>query len=373
MDQNGRRDMADLPRRIALVYDRVNKWGGAERVLLALHELFPQAPLYTAVYSESHAKWAKVFPKVIPSFLQCLPLAQTHHELYPWITPLAFEQFDFDDYDLVISITSADAKGVITKPHTLHICYCLTPTRYLWSHVREYETAKFGLLFNYLKYWDRTASSRPDAYISISKTVQNRIKQYYGLNSDIIYPPVDVDTFAAPMLNVGDYFLYVGRLVAYKRIQLLVEIFNEIQLPMKIVGSGKLENWVRKYARSNIQVIGFLEDNELAKIYSQAKALTFLHEEDFGIVPVEAMAAGLPVIGLNRGGVAETVDHLKTGILVEDSKEAFKNAILNFEVRDFDRRYIASHAKKYTKSEFQKNFKEKVSSLWKTHKNTLMS
>lgn len=362
--------MGDLPTRVALVYDRVNKWGGAERVLLALHEIFPKAPLYTAVYNPATAGWAKVFPEVIPSFLQKFPLAKTQHESYAWVTPLAFEQFNFDDYDLVISVTSADAKGIISKPSTMHICYCLTPTRYLWSHAEDYQTAKYGPLFNYLKYWDQIASRRPDAYIVISNTVQNRIKKYYDLESNVIYPPVDIETFATEDHEVGDYFLYVGRLVSYKRIQLLVEIFNETQLPLKIIGSGKLENWVRRYAKSNIELIGFLEDAELAKIYAQAQALLFWHEEDFGIVPVEAMAAGTPVIGLNRGGVSETVVHNKTGILVGDSKMLLKDAILSFEVNHFDRKVIAEHAKKYSKQEFKNNFISEVSSLWKKYKNT---
>lgn len=364
--------MADLPKRVALVYDRVNKWGGAERVLLALHELFPDAPLYTSVYNSETAQWAKIFPAVIPSFLQNFPGAKTNHEIYPWATPLAFEQFTFDDFDLVISIASADAKGIITKPNTMHICYCLTPTRYLWSHANEYGTANYGPLFDYLKRWDMLASRRPDAYIAISKTVQDRITSYYAQPSNVVYPPVDVDTFTGES-TPGDYFLYVGRLVAYKRIQTLVEIFNELELPLKIIGSGRLENWVRRYAKSNIELLGFLQDAELARVYAAGRALLFWHEEDFGITPVEAMAAGLPVIGLNRGGVAETVIHNSTGLLIPDSKDLFKNAILNFDGTIFDRELIAKHAKKFSKLEFKTNFVKEVTVLWKKYKSTHMS
>src|SRR3989344_1790311 len=174
--------MADLPRRIAIVYDHVNKWGGAERVLLALHEMFPQAPLYTAVYDADRAPWAEVFSKIIPTFLQKFPFAKNNHEFYPWLTPMAFESLNFDNYDLVISVTSADAKGIITKPGTFHLCYCLTPTRYLWRHDDFYKSHTFPLvhpLFTYLKSWDLVASRRPDAYLAISKTVQNRISKYY--------------------------------------------------------------------------------------------------------------------------------------------------------------------------------------------------
>ncbi|MDO8487931.1 MAG: glycosyltransferase family 4 protein, partial [bacterium] len=252
--------MADIPKRIALVYDRVNKWGGAERVLLALHELFPQAPLYTAVYNPQSAGWARVFPAVIPSWLQHAPGASTRHELYPWLTPLAFESFDFKEYDAVISISSADAKGILTQPGTFHLCYCLTPTRYLWSHAHLYQSQVSDLaspIFSYLKQWDKIASHRPDAYVAISKTVQERITNYYGLPSTVVYPPVDVQalakTYDPPVQR--DYFLWVGRLVAYKRAQLIVETFNDLQLPLVIIGLGDLADKLKQMARANIHLL----------------------------------------------------------------------------------------------------------------------
>lgn len=194
--------------KVAIVYDRVNKWGGAERVLLALNEIFPNAPLYTAVYSPKNAPWAKVFPKVIPSFLQKIPLASDRHEHFPYLMPLAFETFDFSEYDLVISVTSEAAKGVITKPGTLHVCYCLTPIRYLWSHYDFYfknppDSFKRYPLFRliskphvwYMRKWDLIASQRPDVYVAISTTVKKRIKKYYDRDSQIIYPPTDIKKF----------------------------------------------------------------------------------------------------------------------------------------------------------------------------------
>lgn len=353
--------------KIALVYDRVNKWGGAERVLLALHELFPDAPLYTAVYNPATAGWAKVFPKVVPSFLQKFPYATTNHELYPWLTPLAFESFDFSEFDLVISVTSADAKGIITKPHTKHICYCLTPTRYLWSHEDLYksQTLKiFHPLFNYLKTWDKIAAQRPDAYIAISQTVQNRINKYYHRDSTVVYPPVDTDKFLAPDQNdyptlTKDYFLYVSRLVSYKRADVVAEIFNDLKLPLKIIGLGKLGKKIEELASQNIQILGQLTDDELLFHYQNAKALVYFHEEDFGIIPVEAMSSGTPVIGLNKGGLSETVIHGITGVLIDqDDKNAFKNAILNFNHSDFDPQIISNHAKKFSKDRFQREFSQ---------------
>lgn len=186
--------MGYIPKRVALVYDWVGKWGGAERVLLTLHEMFPDAPLYTGVYDPILAPWAKVFPKIYA------PKINFKHEWFPGLFPLIFESYNFDQYDLVISVSSFAAKGIITKPHTTHINYCLTPTRFLWSHYEQY-SSELGVvgkfltrpIFKYLKYWDKLASRRPDKIISISKTVQARVKKYYGLDSEVIYPPVNTD------------------------------------------------------------------------------------------------------------------------------------------------------------------------------------
>ena len=353
--------MRNFPdKKIALVYDRVNKWGGAERVLLALHEMFPQAPLYTAVYDETRAPWAKVFPQVIPTFLQKFPFAKSHHEFYPWLTPIAFETLKFDDYDVVISVTSADAKGIITKPRTFHLCYCLTPTRYLWSHEDFYKSQVSVLarpLFNYLKSWDLIASRRPDTYIAISKTVQSRISNFYHLKSSVVYPPVDVDTYSqpTPAPDLKDFFLYVGRLIAYKQAEILVEIFNDLQLPLAVIGTGSLESKLKAFARPNIHFLGQVSETELTAHYQHARAIIFMHEEDFGLVPVEAHAAGTPVIGLNRGGTTETVIHGQTGWLLNSVSE-LKNAILNFDPAKFDREFIKAHAQKFAKDRFKREF-----------------
>jgi len=359
--------MADLPRRIAIVYDHVNKWGGAERVLLALHEMFPAAPLYTAVYDQNRAPWAKVFPQVIPTFLQKFPLAKSHHELYPWLTPMAFESLNFDNYDLVISVTSADAKGIITKPGTFHLCYCLTPTRYLWSHEDFYksQTSKvFHPLFNYLKSWDLIASRRPDAYLAISKTVQSRIKKYYGQDSQVIYPPVNVEAFSqhVPAPNLKDFFLYVGRLVAYKQAEVLVETFNDLKLPLVIIGTGSLESKLKAMANANVYFLGQVTDSELTAHYQHARAVLFIHEEDFGLVPLEAHAAGTPVIGLNTGGTTETVIHGQTGLLLNSVSE-LKNAILNFDASKYDREFIKAHAQKFAKTRFKEEFLHTINKL----------
>lgn len=371
--------MGDLPNRVALVYDRVNKWGGAERVLLALHELFPQAPLYTAVYNHQTAPWAQVFPAVIPSFLQKLPGAKSNHELYPWLTPIAFEQFDFKDYEMVISVTSADAKGIITHPSTFHLCYCLTPTRYLWSHYDQYrlELASASRIltdpvFSYLQDWDLVASTRPDAMVAISNHVQKRIQDYYLRDSEVVYPPVAISESQFDPPDVTDYFLWVGRLVAYKRAQIIVEAFNDLQLPLVMVGMGRLATKLQQLARDNIKLLGFLPEEELARYYQHARGLVFFHEEDFGIVPVEAMMHGTPVIGLNKGGVSETVISGTTGQLVNDSVDELKNVILNFDRGSFDSKVIRAHAQKFSQLRFSQEFVKVAAAAWKKYKTTHM-
>ncbi len=351
--------MGNLPKRVALVYDWVDKWGGAERVLLALHEMFPEAPLYTAVYDPIKAPWAKVFPKIIS------PKIKLKHEWFPWLMPLIFESFNFDEYDLVISVTSFAAKGIITKPGTKHICYCLTPTRFLWSHEEFYKKQMnpflkwaVGPLFNYLKAWDKIASNRPDRTIAISKTVQDRIKKYYGLNSEVIHPPVNIDQYQKESEKpaIENFFLYVGRLVAYKQVQIMVEVFNELNLPLAIIGLGSLEEKLKNIAKQNIYFLGHLSDDLVAQHLQHAKGLIYFHEEDFGIVPVEAMASGTPVLGYNKGGVTETVIDGITGVL--DSN--LENAILRFNNINFDKKIIRKRAEFFSKEKFMLNFKDNL-------------
>lgn len=335
-------------KKVALVYDWVDTWGGAERALLVLHEMFPDAPLYTGVYDPVHASWAKVFPKIFA------PKINFKHELFPWLFPFIFESYDFDEYDLVISVSSFAAKGIITKPHTTHINYCLTPTRFLWSHSSLYGADKYGPLFEYLKSWDRVASRRPDKIIAISKTVQERIKNYYNLKSDVVYPPVDVEVHNQkyPKPALQDFFIYIGRLVAYKQTQVLVEVFNDLKWPLAIVGSGSMEEKLKEIALPHIVFLGQLADAEMNSYLHYSKGLVFFHEEDFGIVQIEAMAAGIPVIGLNKGGVAETVIHGKTGYLGDNLKES----LLEFIKMEFDPEVLRDHARQFDKDRFKKEF-----------------
>ncbi len=353
--------------KIALVYDRVNKIGGAERVLETLHEIYPDAPLYTAVYNPQSAPWAKKF-KVIPSFLQKFPLAKSRHEVFPYLMPIAFESFDFDEYDLVISVTSEAAKGILTKPKTLHLCYCLTPTRYLWSGYQDYfQNPVFRFLsspvITYLRYWDRIACQRPDVYLAISENVKKRIKKYYGRDSQVIYPPVDLEKFKTrdSSLNVDSYYLVVSRLVGYKRVEIVVEAFNKLGLPLKIIGRGTEMGRLKRMAKKNVEFLGQLTDKELISYYQKCRALVFPQEEDFGLVPLEAQACGKPVIAFRGGGALETVVQGKTGeFFSPQTSESLIKVVKSFKPEKYLPGDCQEQAEKFGKEIFKKKFKEVV-------------
>lgn len=366
--------------KVALVYDRLNKWGGAERVLLALHKLFPLAPLYTSVYDKKKAPWADVFD-VRTSFLQNFPLT-THHELYAFLMPLAFEGFDFDEFDLVISVTSEAAKGIITKPQTKHICYCLTPTRYLWSGYDEYFRNPLLRLVSrpvvwYLKFWDKIAAQRSDTYIAISKEVQGRIKKYYGRASEVVYPPLmmrgpvaslppasaplTVRAVGSPSSGATPYFLIVSRLVPYKKIDLAVKAFNKLKLPLKIIGAGIEMGRLRAMAGSTIEFLGYLTDKELVRYYSECRALVFPGLEDFGLTILEAQSFGKPVIAFKGGGALETIIEGKTGLFFDQPTiESLIKTIKQFNNMKFNQGDCIKNARKFSFEKFEKEFAELI-------------
>lgn len=350
--------------KVALVYDRVNKWGGAERVLLALHKLFPDAPLYTSVYHPKKAPWADVFT-IKTSFLQHIPFAASAHELFASFMPIAFESFDFDEYDLVISVTSEAAKGIITKPKTKHVCLCLTPTRYLWSGYNDYFIDPIFKLLSkpivwYLRWWDRIAAKRPDAYVAISKTVKNRIKKYYDEDATVIYPPVELgkNGKALPLtLSISPYFLVVSRLVPYKRIDIAIEACNTFSYPLIIVGEGSEEKRLRKLAGPTITFVKNLTDGELVEYYKNCRALIFPGEEDLGLTAIEAQSFGKPVIAYRKGGVLETVIDGKTGaFFYPQSAVSLQKVLTRFKEKRFKRSDCQKNAKKFTFDVFKRDF-----------------
>lgn len=380
MVKNGSTNSSSLPRKhlifymkVAFVYDRVNKIGGAERVLEALHEIWPDAPLYTAVYNPQTTPWAKKF-RVVPSFLQKFPFAKSHHEIYPWLTPLAFESFNFDEFDVVVSITSAEAKGIITKPKTLHICYCLTPTRYLWGDCWNYRVPLIlQPIISRLRVWDQVASQRPDVYLAISQNVSQRIKKYYHREAKVLYPPVDTKRWRIGngKRKMGDYFLLVSRLVPYKRVEIVVEAFNETGLPLKVIGTGVEMRRLKKMAKKNIEFLGQLTDQEVLGYYQTSMAVVFPQEEDFGLVPLEALACGKPVVAYGAGGAQETVNTKVGRFFHPQTTKALIETLKEFKEEDYSPETCRQQAKKFDVVNFKKNFKEFVQQEWKTYLNNI--
>ncbi len=349
--------------KVALVYDRVNKWGGAERVLLHLHKLFPKAPLFTSVYHKKNAVWAKDF-EIRTSFLQYFPKAKTTHEHYALLMPKVFESFNFDEYDLVISVTSEAAKGIVTKSNTHHICYCLTPTRYLWSGYSDYfKNSLFKLIskpaVSYLRSWDKKASKRPDLYIAISNEVRDRIKKYYNRQAELIFPPFTGigKNKNKNTLEEKDYFLVVSRLVSYKRIDIAVRAFNKLGWPLKIIGTGKEEKKLKKMANKNIEFLGNVKDSDLSNYYENAKALIFPGQEDFGLVMVEAQSFGKPVIAFKKGGALDIIKEGVTGdFFNKQSAKSLVEKLKKINWKSYNTKLCIKNAKRFNEDRFKKDF-----------------
>lgn len=353
--------------RVALVYDRLNKLGGAERVLTAFAELFPHADWYTSVYNSQRTPFS-VGWHVTSSFLSRLPYLRDHHEWFPLLMPFIFESFNFNHYDLVISIGSAECKGIVTRPETLHLHYCLTPTRYLYSHSTEYLSHPlYRALAKPLRAWDQVAATRPDVMIAISTQVKKRIKQYYHCDAEIIYPPVDTRSFAvSPTTQSSDipstYFLVVSRLVLYKQIDRLIKAFN--QLPnhnLVIVGEGSEKHRLQRLARQNTHFLGRVSDRDLPALYAGATAYLQANEEDFGLSMVEAQAAGIPVIAYGVGGAQDIVKPGRTGILLAANHiQSFRQAIDNFDKKRFDYEACRENAKRFDTAIWKQKMMERI-------------
>lgn len=377
--------MSKLPR-IALVYDRVNTpYGGAEHVLEAVHEVFPEAPLFTSVYDRSRAAWAEPFA-VIPSWVQRLPLAKKLHRHYVGLMPLAFESFGLDEFDIILSITSAEAKGVLTKPHQLHLCYLLTPTRYLWSHPDEY--IQSGLLeiirkpvFQYLKWWDKAAALRPDTYIPISEVVADRCKTYYKRSTRTpVYPPVEepilpTENTKLPRTLIEEgiesgYYLVVARLVSYKKVALAVRTCTQLQRQLVIIGDGPEHSHISSLIKSlkpqaKIKLIRSVQSTALAAYYKNCSAFLAPGEEDFGIAPLEANTYGKPCVLHHKSGVAEISKHGIASIHIsEASITALQQGIEQLEQHRWSPHQIRQIALQYSTKHFQKRFRTLVLQEW---------
>jgi glycosyltransferase involved in cell wall biosynthesis len=371
--------------KVALVHDFLNQYGGAERVLLELHEMFPEAPIYTMLYDPKKMRGKFKKADIRTSFLQKFPkfLKKRHKYMLPFM-PTAPETFNLRDYDLVISSSSAFAKGVVIKPKTIHICYCHSPMRYVWDWNEKYlDEQSLGkkrkifarLILNYVRMWDRVAADRADYFIANSKATQDKIKKYYGRDSTVVYPPVETNP-GAKLSEVSeeeafgrrDYFLIVSRLAPYKKIEVAIEAMNKLNLPLIVIGEGspKYEKYLKSIAGPKTKFLGWIPDGKVKEYYRHCRVFLLPGEEDFGITLVEAMSFGKPVIALRKGGAIETVIEGETGEFFNESAiEVIADAVRRFmsKEKDYDHEKIREHARKFSKERFRENFERVVGEM----------
>ncbi len=361
--------------KIALVHDHLAQDGGAENVLEVFCEMWPDAPVHVLVYDPKNANPYFSKKEIRTSFIQKLPWGVKKYQWYFPFMPAGIESFDLSDYDVVLSTSSSFAKGVVTRPGTMHISYCHTPTRFLWSDTHSYvEELGVNSLFKKLlpvflsnvRMWDRIAAERVDHYIANSIAVEKRIEKYYHRDSTVIYPPVDGAHFhTVPKEKVGDFFLAGGRIVPYKRFDLLVEAFTRLGKPLKIFGSGPALADLKKRAGNNIEFLGRVPDEELRELYATCAAFMNPQEEDFGITMIEAMASGRPVIAYNKAGAAEIVEDGVSGVLVGyQTWEDFADALIGFDPMRFDPERIRERALTFGVDQFTTNIRKFVEERW---------
>ncbi len=357
--------------RVALVHDLLTQQGGAERILDVLHSLWPQAPIYTLIYNRQVFGDRYADATIRPSFIQRLPWSITKFKWYLALMPRAVEALDFSGFDLVISDASAFAKGVKVPANVPHLCYLHSPTRYLWSDRESYlKTAPvpvwarpfLNLLMPQLQAWDLVAAQRPNRMIVNSQTVADRTKRYYHRTADaLIFPPVDTTTFSIRP-SIKEYWFTSGRMEPYKRLDLILDAFAELGWPLKVAGAGSRSSDYDRWSQfSNIEFVGRVSDTELATLYGEAKAFVFAAEEDAGIVPLEAMASGRPVLAYGKGGAVESVVPGITGeYFAKQTVQSLVAALKAFRPESYDPTAIRAHAMTFDTAVFVEKFLAQV-------------
>ncbi|MBI5562908.1 MAG: glycosyltransferase [Deltaproteobacteria bacterium] len=359
-------DKASLRAKAAIVHDYLNQRGGAERVVAVFHEIYPDAPIFTSIVDYGNIWKEMEGADIRPTWMQRLPGIMRHFKKYLPFYPGAIESIDLSGYDIVISSSSAFAKGALKAGGALHICYCYTPMRFVWDTERYLEKEGMGLaartllpfFLRRLKAWDLRTKTRPDYYIAISTAVKRRIEEFYGLPAAVIFPPVDCGRFK-PGKGFEDFYLIVSRLNAYKRIELAVEAAGRLGVALKVVGDGPYKEALVRMAKPNVEFLGRLDDAAVARLYARCKALIFPGAEDFGIVPLEANAAGRPVIAYKDGGALNTVVDGATGYFFDrPTPEALMEAIERMEAGAgrFDPERLRAHALRFDRKVFVEKF-----------------
>jgi glycosyltransferase involved in cell wall biosynthesis len=354
--------------KVAIVHDFLVQMGGAEKVVEVLHDMFPEAPIYTSAYDPNAMPAYFRTWDIRTSFLQKLLMKKHTHRLVLLLYPLAFESFDLSQYDLVISSSSAFAKGVITQPHTTHVCYTHTPMRYAWmtrnyvknEHLSQPLRALLAPGMHYLRKWDAVSAMRVDQYVANSSVVANRIAKFYRRDCEIVYPPVETSRFNT-VADTADYYIIISRFVPYKRLDLAVAAFTRLKIPLRVVGTGRQLRELQRNAGSNIQFMGRLDDAILPDVLARARGFIMPGEEDFGIAPVEANACGVPVIAYAAGGALDTQIDAVTGVLFsEQTVEGLCAAVQRAEQIRFDRQAIRAQARNFDVDAFRRGMSEVI-------------
>jgi glycosyltransferase involved in cell wall biosynthesis len=358
--------------RVAIIHYWLVGMRGGEKVIEALCEMYPQADIFTHVYVPEMISDPIRRHRIVPTFINALPRAAKMYKAYLPLMPLALEQLDLRGYDLIISSESGPAKGIIAPSDSIHVCYCHTPMRYIWNMYHDYRSSAGRLtqwmmppLSHYLRMWDVTSAARVDSFVANSATVARRIHRYYGAESVVVHPPVDTGAFsiAAPS-ELGDYYLMAGELVSYKRADLAVRAFNEMKLKLIVIGGGEMLDEIRRLAGPTVTVMGSQPFDVLKQHYARCRALIFPGEEDFGMVPVEAMASGRPVVAFGRGGATETVAEGVSGIFFTDQTvDAISSAVKDLANIEIDPEKIAAHANQFGRDQFFQKMRTHIDRL----------
>ena len=366
--------------RVGIVHDYLAQSGGAERVIEAMHAMWPDAPIFTSVYDRAATLKSFADMDVRTSFLQRWGWARTakYHKLALPFFPLAFESFDFAGYDCVISNTTGFAKGVITGPETCHICYCHTPARFAWRSHEYLAQNGYGatkrrvltILLHFLRNWDYAAAqTRVDYFLANSYNITRRIRKYYGRASRVLYPPVETNRFMLAQRPAADFFLVVSRLLPYKRVDLAIAACNALGVPLKVVGGGPDLARLRSLAGPTVEILGRQPDAEVQRLMRECKAFIFPGEEDFGIAPVEAMASGRPVVAFGAGGALETVIAGETGVFFDEpTVESLAEALEQVGRLSVDGERLRRHATRFDVLHFQARLRLLVDECTSEHR-----
>jgi glycosyltransferase involved in cell wall biosynthesis len=367
--------------RVALVHDWLTGRRGGEKVLEALAEIFPRAPIYTLIRFPGSQSPAIEQRDIRTSFLQRMPFLRKHYRWYLPLYPLAVEQFDLQDYELVLSSSHCVAKGIIPSADALHVSYIHSPVRYVWNQYFAYfgpgKTGVLGRLFippvvHRLRVWDVTSAARVDHFIANSKAVARRIERYYRRNAEVVHPPVDTDFFTLPASEPERRaFLIVSALVPYKRIDVALAAFRRRGRRLRVVGDGPDYKKLRRMAGPNVEFFGPVSDEELRRFYQEAAALLMPGEEDFGIASLEAQACGTPVVAYGRGGVLETVLDGETGLLYDTpTPSALAGALDKFQGLTFNKNSLRTQALRFSRGVFKEKVAASLERLWAEFKDT---